>query len=399
QSEEAREVTAAVLTVEDYATGIEVTQEDLEAEYEARRELFDQPARRIVDRLVFADDAAAQAAKTRIDAGETTLADLAAERGLSAQDISLGAVGEQDLDGDAREQVFAPQAPGLVGPVASSLGPALFQINAVIPARVVPLEDVEDILRQSIATILAEDEIADLIDEIDDLVAGGATIEEVADESALVLRTFSVTQTPGDGVLADGSFRQEVFTADIGQERDLISLDDGGLAVVRVDGITPPARLRLEAVRDDIAASLTAQAALGALRDTANALLGAMSDGQSFATAAAAAGHSVQTTPTLTRNDQAPGLDTDVIAQGFDLSLNQATVLEVGDSLVVLHADDITPFDADAAQNEGLRDQVLQAFAQQRASDLFGSYLTAVQASTPIRVNDQLITELLDYYR
>ncbi|MEM9268340.1 MAG: peptidyl-prolyl cis-trans isomerase, partial [Pseudomonadota bacterium] len=390
---------AAVLTVEEYAESIEVTQEDLQAEYEARQELFDQPARRIVDRLVFASTEEALTAKARIEAGEVTLADLAAERSLSAQDISQGAIEEADLSGAAKDVVFAEDAPGLVGPVASSLGPALFQINAIIPARVVPLEDVEDILRRSIATILAEDEIADLIDDIDDLVAGGATIEEVADESALILRKVSVTETPGEGLLGDSGFRTEVFEADIGEERDLISLDDGGLAVVRVEGVTAPTRLPLDAVRDEIAETLTAEANTVALRRLADAVLTAMSDGQSFAAATAAAGYTLETVGPLTRNDQAPGLGFEALEQGFEMSLNQATILDAPEGVLLMHADDISPFDPDAQGNEGLRDQVIQAFAEQRANDLFGSYLSAVQNSTPLSVNDRLIGELLDYYR
>ncbi|MEM6464936.1 MAG: SurA N-terminal domain-containing protein [Pseudomonadota bacterium] len=399
QSQEAREVTAAVLTVEEFAESIEVTQEDLQAEYEARQELFDQPARRIVDRLVFSSTEEALTAKARIEAGEVTLADLAAERGLSAQDISQGAVEEADLSGAAKDMVFAEDAPGLVGPVASSLGPALFQINAIIPARVVPLEDVEDILRRSIATILAEDEIADLIDDIDDLVAGGATIEEVANESALILRRVSVTETPGEGLLGDAGFRTEVFEAEIGEERDLISLDDGGLAVVRVEGVTAPTRLPLDAVRDEIAETLTAEANTVALRRLADAVLTAMSDGQSFAAATAAAGYTLETVGPLTRNDQAPGLGFEALEHGFEMSLNKATVLDAPEGVLLMHADDISPFDPDAQGNEGLRDQVIQAFAEQRANDLFGSYLSAVQNSTPLSVNDRLIGELLDYYR
>ena len=71
---------------------------------------------------------------------------LVAERGLALSDVDMGDVSPADL-GAAGEAVFALTEPGVVGPLVSDLGPALFRMNAVLAAQEIPFEDARDDLR------------------------------------------------------------------------------------------------------------------------------------------------------------------------------------------------------------------------------------------------------------
>ena len=121
---EARRITYAALLPEDIAGDMTLDDALLQQLYTDRIAEFVQPERRLVERLVFPDESAASAAKATIDAG-TSFDDVVAARGVTLSDIDLGDKSEADL-GAAGQAIFALTEPGVIGPFASDLGPALF---------------------------------------------------------------------------------------------------------------------------------------------------------------------------------------------------------------------------------------------------------------------------------
>ncbi len=61
----------------------------------------------------------------------TTFEQVVAERGLALADIDLGEQARDDL-GAAGDAIFALDEPGVVGPLPSDLGPALYRMNAIL---------------------------------------------------------------------------------------------------------------------------------------------------------------------------------------------------------------------------------------------------------------------------
>ena len=80
---ETKRLTYAWLTPEMIIDTVEVDDEALRAAYDERADEYRQPERRLVERLAFADTAAAEAAKAQIDSGEATFETLVAVRGLN----------------------------------------------------------------------------------------------------------------------------------------------------------------------------------------------------------------------------------------------------------------------------------------------------------------------------
>ena len=85
---------------------------------------------------------------------------LVQDRGLSLTDIDLGDVSKIDL-AEAGDAVFALTEPGVVGPLTSTLGPALFRMNAILPAQNITLAEVRDTLKAELQTKAAVDAVAD----------------------------------------------------------------------------------------------------------------------------------------------------------------------------------------------------------------------------------------------
>lgn len=246
---ETRRISYVWLSPDMLADEVQLDEATLQAAYAERIDEFVTPERRLVERLVYPDTATAEAAKARFDAGEATFEDLAAERGLTLADIDLGEMSKAAL-GAAGDAVFALEEPGVVGPVASDLGPALYAMNGILEAQEVSFEEARDDLSAEAATDKARRLVADRSDGIEDLLASGATLEEVADETGMELGSIAFSAGTEAGIAAYTAFRDAAAAATADDFPVLTPLDDGGVFALRLDGIDPPALRPLDEVRD-----------------------------------------------------------------------------------------------------------------------------------------------------
>ena len=147
---EAKRITYAALLPADVAPKMDVAEADIQALYDGRKADYSIPEKRLVERLVYPTEDEAKAAKAKLDAG-TPFETLVKDRGLELTDIDLGDVTKVDLAA-AGDAVFALTGPGVVGPLISTLGPALFRMNAILPAQDTKLADVHDTLKTELQT-------------------------------------------------------------------------------------------------------------------------------------------------------------------------------------------------------------------------------------------------------
>ena len=183
---ETKQITYAMLTPDMILDQVEVDEDALRQLYEERANEYNQPERRLVERLVFATDAEASAAMAALEVSGTTYEALVDERGLALADVDLGDVTAQDM-GAAGEAIFAADVGDVVGPAPSPLGPALFRVNGVLPAINTSFEDARPDLQEDLAADRARRVIEAQAQSIDDMLAGGATLEEVAAETDMEL--------------------------------------------------------------------------------------------------------------------------------------------------------------------------------------------------------------------
>ncbi|MBT5295073.1 MAG: hypothetical protein HOL32_05745, partial [Octadecabacter sp.] len=206
---ETRKVRYVWLTPDMIQDDMPVDENELREEYDARIEEYVQAERRLIERLVFSDDAAAQAALDAITADETSFPELVLDRGLTLDDVDGGDVTQAQM-GDAGEAIFALEIGGVAGPFASDLGPALYRVNAVLAARNVTFEEAEEELRANQASQRAIRLIEDQIDPITNLLAGGAQLSDVAEQTDMVLGELDWTQDVSNGIAAYAAFRDVV---------------------------------------------------------------------------------------------------------------------------------------------------------------------------------------------
>ncbi|HEU0221176.1 MAG TPA: SurA N-terminal domain-containing protein [Paracoccaceae bacterium] len=397
---ETRAVAYALLDPAELAKTIEIPQDDILATYKSRIDRYRTPERRSLERLAFATQAEAEEARRAIEAGETTLRALAEARGLAPSDIEMGDVAASSLPASARDAVFALAEPGLAGPVATDLGPTLYQVNAILAASETPLEAAEEEIRAELARSRAREEALKLLPKVEDLVAGGARVEEIAQEAGLTLAKAEVPATgPASGMAADAKFREAALAAKTGTETDLTETADGRYFVLRVDEIRPAALQPLEQVREAVLAAWLNEKKREAAAKKAEALAAEIRAGAAFQRAALAHGLTPAAAAPITRDATPPGLPASLVAAIFAAEPNGTVTARDDSGTYVAQLQSILSYDPAAPENAELARLYQQTLDRDFSSDLFQYYTIAVELRDGPEINPSVLDSVLSRAR
>lgn len=384
---EAKRITYVALLPETLAPSMDVDEAALKELYDSRIDEFMIPEKRLVERLVYPTEPEAQAAKARLDAGEVTFDQLVAERGLVLNDVDLGDVGKIDL-GPAGDAVFGLTEPGVVGPVMSDLGPALFRMNGILAAQETTFDEAKDMLSGEMRIDAARRDIASRMDQIDDLLASGADLEEVAQEAGMEIATidFVPDEPAPEGIAAYPDFREAAAAQQEGDFAEAIQLDDGALVALRLDAIVPPSPIPLADVRDGAVAGWRAEATAKALADRAEVIKAEVAAGASLG-----AYGIVSVTRQILRDGFVENTPPDMIAQIFTMAAGDLAVVQADGFTGLVRLDGIAPADTTGEDAEALRDSIAIRAQQTLAQDSFQLFTNALSNEAGIQIDQTAI--------
>ncbi len=353
--------------------------------YEQREAEFNQPARRLVERLVFANQDAAESAKAQLEVGGTTFEQLVENRGLSLSDVDMGDMTARDL-GEAAEPVFAAEVGDVVGPLPSDLGPALYRVNGVLAEQITEFDQVEDELRDELAAERARRLIEARAEDINDLLAGGATLEEVAQETAMELGTTDWTEDSSDGVTAYAEFRSAAqnVTADDFPEVDF--LEDGSIFALRLDEVLEPRPEPLEQASDRVAAALEAQRLSDALAARAETVRETLEQNGDFTET----GLPVQVENALTRSAFLNGVPQGFMSQVFEMQEGELRVISGPDRALIVRLDEVLP-PAETEELKQMRQALDAQLDQALAQNLFDIFARTAQSRAQPMLDQQAL--------
>ncbi len=382
---EAKRITYAALLPEELAATMEIDETAVRKLYDDRIDEFVQPERRLVERLVYPDEAAAAAAKARLDAGET-FETLVAERNLTLDDIDLGDVSKADL-GAAGEAVFALEGPGVAGPLASDLGPALFRMNAILSAQETTFDEAKPDLIIEYQQEAARRAIADRVEEIDDLLAGGATLEDLTKEQGMTLGTVDFSAESSEAIAAYPAFRDAATALAEGDFPEAVILDDGGLAALRFDEIVPAAPIPFEEAAPAVTESWRTDALSRALAARAAVIKTEVEGGANIG-----AYGILSVTPATARDGFIEGVPEDFLATVFTMAEGEIRVIEGAGFTGLVRLDAITPAKTEGDEAAALKAAIAANSEESIAQDALALFSAGLVAQAGIRLDDAAIS-------
>lgn len=388
---ELRRISYAWITPDMIMDQMEVSEEALRELYDERIEEYVQPERRLLERLVFPTQEEADAARAALDAGETDYDALVEDRGLTLDDVDLGEVGPDDLSDAAAAAIFADAESEIIGPLDSRFGPALFRINAVLDATEVSFEDAAQDLRVELSEEAARRAIDAMIDDLDDRMAGGATLEELAEETDMQFGTIDWFDGVDSGIAAYDAFTDAALAAQDGDFPELLQLSDGGQFALRLDEVVPPAIPPLDEITDEVAEAWRATQLRIRLEERANAILAnlALTGGLEDQ------GLTLTSESLIRRQDFIPDAPPTLVAQVFQLAQpGDMVVIPGARAAWIARLDSINPGTRGAPEVAALQGLFGAQIANAVAGDVFEAFGQALEAEIGISLDPGVINAI-----
>lgn len=337
-----------------FADTIEISDSEIESAYADRLDEFTTLEQRRVRQMVFEDMDTAQTAKSRVVAGEDFAAVANDLLGWTEDDITLGLVTKADLEGAVGEAVFGAASGELAGPAESVFGVHLLFVDDIIPGGETALDEVRDDIRNTLRMEAATDLIYDKVNELEDKIASGATLDEafaavngtVVTIGEIDRRGNDINGIPVVGDAAelaqDSLVLETIWAADIDEIGVVEEGTDDMFFVVEVTGETDARERGLDEVRDRAAADWQTVEAIKAAREAAEAI-----------TADAAAFDGAEPTADFRRNGI--GLDHEaarlIASAVFAQGAGESRVVETGTEAIAVRTEDILPVETDELDN------------------------------------------------
>ena len=378
----AKSISYIWLTPAMLADAIEIEERELRAAYEARSDEFIQLPSRLVERVIFPSQEMAENAMAAITEQATTFEEVVENRGLTLQDVDLGDMTEEELD-EAGPVVFSLQEPGVIGPAQTDLGPALFRVNAILDGNVQSFDAVRAQLKLDVALDQAVIQIADIAEQVDDLLAGGATLEDVAAETDLQMATVNWHVQSEGGISDYEEFQTAAAAVTADDFPALKSLSDNGIFALRLDGELPAELQPLASVRAAAVESWTAQQ----IQQQLLAMAERIATQISLDAPLASFGLTENLQDDMNRSDSVDGTPPALVMTAFETELGRAAVLDAGDGVIIVIPRAIHVADFEDPQVQSLQKILGNRIDSTLARNVFEAFSNAARGAVDVEIN------------
>ena len=399
---ETRDISFMVLEPEDITQTMTISDEDLRAAYEQRRGEYDVPERREIKQVTFASEEAANEALEKLRGGTPT-EEIVAELDLTMKDVELGMISRAELLSPAlAEAAFSAESGAWSEPVSGPLGWSIFHVGDISPAKPSTYESVKDDLRRTIELELAQEQIYDIQNNIEDARAGGESLADIAARYGLTLREI-------DGVTADGKTRkgdpvelpeelpgllETAYSNGVGEQIPPLATAGQGYYWLQVDAITPAEVQPLDEVRERVLSLWKERKRAAELQALASELVERGNAGESFEKIADEYDRSVLTMPGIGRNAQNDTFSRTAVASLFATPEGGFTSgpVGVGESLLLMQVKEIRVPDLKkdsekyAEIEKNVRDSI--------EADMLQVVVTGYQKELGVEVNAGLVAQI-----
>jgi peptidyl-prolyl cis-trans isomerase D len=394
---EYRGLTIAILSTDDLAKDITISDEDLKKEYDTRATELARPERRDLVQVVLQDEGAAKQLASAAKSGGN-LAAAAKSKGHDA--VPLDQVDQKTLLPELAKSAFALQAGQVSEPIKSSLGWHVVQVKKIYAAGTPDFDSAKDQLRVTMKHDQAIESATRLVNQLDDQLAAGHALEDIAD--GMKLRLVKIPAVDANGKMPDGADpvelpdREDVLKAAFGQASGETSpvLDDrkGDYIVVRTDEVATAAVPPFDKIKDRVTAEWKAAEQAKRSEAEADQIVKAMRDGKPAASFAAQKGVEVRVSkPVSLLGDTDADLPQTVLPQVFKMKKGEVVAMPLPDRQLILRLTDLV--DADPAGNAAWS-RVAGELQGQMPNELTDQYIKYLRVIFPVEIDRNLLDSL-----
>ena len=282
---EQRVIRFAMIGPEQVAAAARATEQEIAAAYRQNAAAYGPRETRDLQQIVLTDQAAAQRFAQRIRGG-ASFAQAAQEAGFGASDINASNQTRDGFAGTATRAVadaaFGAAQGAMVGPIRSELGFHFVRVERINQTPGRPLETVRDEIARNIEQRKQAEAINALVTRVEDRIAEGASLEEVARADRLTLVTTPPLTSAGQAQGQPFNVTPELqpvlraaFEIDPEEPEPLVEqiTPNQRFALVGVERVIPAAPPPLARIQTQVRDALINERALARARTVANQIV------------------------------------------------------------------------------------------------------------------------------
>ncbi len=405
---ELRRIKAVVLSPQTVGRDINVTDDEMRADYAQHQSLYRQPERRSVSIVEAPTEAAVQTLAGQLSDGTDWAGVQKAAQAAGGSAVELTDATRIEFPSPAlADTVFAATANVVSAPAQDGASWRVVRVTKVTPGTSRTFEEVKDELHTRVAASKAADLMDDRANKIEGLLTGGTTLDDLPGDLGLaaVAGTLDAQGDTASGAPAPipgppelrPALLQATFQAKVGDTPHLVQAPnaaDGSQSyyALSVEAITPPVTKPYEEVAAAVETDWTRDAVRHEQDEVAAHMLAAVKGGQSLADAAVIAGLPVRRLPPVGRSSPVPGVPAPLVQPLFGMKQGEATIIEDGDGFVVAVLAEIQTAnpDADPVGYGQMRETLNRAVGD----DSENVFATAVREQAKPRINQAVLDSL-----
>ena len=389
---ETKKLSYVYLSKQDLAEAQNVSNSEIEQAYKLEKDTFSKPERRDVDQIFFETEDSAFAALAAKETKLLSFKNSMINRGLNKEDVSLGEVTKLDLPDEVQEEIFALNAPGIVGPLKTKLGFALYRLNKIIPAVVQNLSDQYENIKLRISLEKANKELIEIMNFANDELAGGLNLEEVANLTKLnfgKLEFFTGASLPD--FANSPSFRAAIRSAK-NYASDVDFDDSGGIFSIRLDKTEKPFVKDFKTVKKIAIEKVKNKKLIEKLEYKADLIVkNLQKNGTDLSKLAQKEQYELIKEKDFTRFERSEQLPEKFSEKLFSLNVGDLDVVPNNDKVYIVKVDTITPATLISEEGLLLRDQIRSQLSKSLEQDIFSALIKELEKTNKIFINQKAV--------
>ena len=376
---ESKAITYAVLQPEMLIDIVESDDSILEKIYDEKKQEYNKPEQRTVERLSFLNMDEANSVMAEVTKSLTDFDKLLSDRNLSDEDVLYGTFTEEQLL-EGKKQVFAGNVGEVVGPVETDLGPVIFRIREIIPAKTTSFEEVKPELDKEYKLSEAIKLIDERIEDSQNLLAAGGTLEELNKEIGFSVENILFNSEANIPILENKIFFDTAQTAKVNDFPEIKELSNGGLFALRVDQTVDARQKDIDEVRTELTTAWQKQELQNKLDEVAeDMLIKHQYKGK------------ILNFNKITRDKVLPELPENIVEEAFNLSTGEGTVISGDEESFILRLKNVSNADLSSDTAKLLVSQLKNQISNSLSADLFESFANMARVNSKLDLNEQAV--------
>ena len=376
---ESKAITYAVLQPEMLIDIVESDDSILEKIYDEKKQEYNKPEQRTVERLSFLNMDEANSVMAEVTKSLTDFDKLLSDRNLSDEDVLYGTFTEEQLL-EGKKQVFAGNVGEVVGPVETDLGPVIFRIREIIPAKTTSFEEAKPELDKEYKLSEAIKLIDERIEDSQNLLAAGGTLEELNKEIGFSVENILFNSEANVPILENKIFFDTAQTAKVNDFPEIKELSNGGLFALRVDQTVDARQKDIDEVRTELTTAWQKQELQNKLDEIAeDMLIKHQYKGK------------ILNFNKITRDKVLPELPENIVEEAFNLSTGEGTVISGDEESFILRLKNVSNADLSSDTAKLLVSQLKNQISNSLSADLFESFANMARVNSKLDLNEQAV--------